>query len=122
MIGDYKKLQVWEKSMDLVKDIYVVTSKFPKDELFGLTSQIRRAVVSIPANISEGRLRSGNNEFKHFLFIAFGSGGELETHLEISRRLGYLEEIRYKELDYKLSEVMKMLNSLIKKLESDFKS
>lgn len=119
MIGDYKKLQVWEKSMSLVEDIYDVTSKFPKDEIYGLSSQIKRAAVSIPANISEGRLRGGNKEFKQFLFIAFGSGGELETHLEISRRLGYLEEIRYKELDAKLSEVMKMLNSLIKKLESE---
>lgn len=118
MIGDYKKLQVWEKSMELVKDIYITTSHFPKDEIYGLTSQIRRAMVSIPANISEGRLRGSNKEFKQFLFIAFGSGGELETHLEISRRLGYLSEIRYKELDLKLSEIMKMLNSLIKTLES----
>jgi four helix bundle protein len=118
MIGDYKKLQVWEKSIDFVKDIYIITNSFPKNEIYGLISQIRRAAVSIPANISEGRLRNGENEFKHFLYISFGSGGELETHLEIARRLGYLEEVRYKELDQKLSEIMKMLNSLIRKLEA----
>lgn len=118
MIGDYKKLQVWEKSMNLVSEVYLTVKLFPKDEIYGLTPQIKRSAVSIPANISEGRMRGGSIEFRRFLFIAFGSGGELETHLEIARRLGYIEELRYKELSLKLSEVMKMLNGLIKKLEA----
>jgi four helix bundle protein len=119
MIGDYKKLQVWEKSMELVSDIYLITKKFPPDEIYGLTSQMRRASVSIPANISEGKLRNSDLDFRRFVLIAFGSGGELETHLEIARRLGYLDEVMYKRIISNLSEVMKMLNSLIKKLEAN---
>ncbi len=118
MIGDYKKLQIWEKSMVFVTDIYKITNDFPKDEIYGITSQVRRAVVSIPANIAEGKLRGTDPEFKHFLLIAFGSGGELETHLEIAKRLGYIDEIRYKRLINDLSEIMKMLNSLINKLKA----
>lgn len=118
-MGDYKKLQIWEKSISFVTDIYDVTKNFPKDEIYGLTSQIRRSAVSIPANISEGKLRGTDPEFRHFLHIAFGSGGELETHLEISRRLGYIDEIRYKRLINDLSEIMKMLNVLINKLKAN---
>ncbi len=119
MIGDYRKLQIWEKSIELVTHIYNATKTFPQDEIYGLTSQIRSAVVSLPANIAEGKLRGGDIEFRRFLLIAFASGGELETHLEISFRLGYLNEIRYKELISELNEVMKMLNSFIKKLEAN---
>lgn len=118
MIGDYKKLQVWEKSIDLVTEIYKETKVFPSDETYGLISQIRRAAVSIPSNIAEGRMRNGSNEFKQFLFIAFASGGELESQLEISKRLGYIKEEKFNLLINKLSEIMKMLNSLIKKLEA----
>ena len=106
--------------MDLVTEIYSVIKSFPKDEIYGLTSQIRRAAISISANIAEGRLRNGNKEFKWFLIISFASRDELEIHLKISKRLGYLDEIRYKELINNLSKIVRMLNGLIKKLESSF--
>ena len=102
--------------MELVQLVYVATKKFPDDEKFGLTSQIRRACVSIPSNIAEGKLRGGDTEFKRFLLISFASGGELETQLEIARRLDYVKETDYKKINELLSEVMKMLNGLISKL------
>ncbi len=83
----YKDLFVWQKSIELVIAIYDLTNKFPKEEIFGITSQIRRATISIPSNIAEGKMRGGDIEFKRFLFIAFASGAELETQLIISKRL-----------------------------------
>lgn len=118
MINDYKKLQVWEKSVDLVSITYQVTKKFPDDEKFGLVSQIRRAAVSIPSNIAEGKLRGGDIEFRRFLLIAFGSGGELETQFFIAKKLGFVSKEEYENIETCLSEVMKMLNSLISKLEA----
>lgn len=113
----YKDLVVWEKSVGLVIEIYELTNKFPKEEVFGLTSQIRRAAVSIPSNIAEGKMRGGDIEFRRFLLIAFASGAELETQLIIAKRLSKIDKLDYNKVDSLLEEVMKMLNKLISQLE-----
>lgn len=112
----YKDLIVWQKSIELVIAIYKLTEKFPKEEIYGLTSQIQRASISIPSNIAEGRMRGGNLEFKRFLLIAFASGAELETQLFISKKLPKTEKLDYNKVDSLLEEVMKMLNKLISQL------
>ena len=114
----YKDLIVWQKSMDLVTEIYTLTSNFPKSEIYILTSQIRRCAISIPSNIAEGRYRNSRKDYTHFLRIAYGSGAELETQIEISKRLKFSEVKNYKKIDSLLLEVMKMLNTILKKLTS----
>ncbi len=109
---------VWQKSMDLCELVYLATQEYPKSELYGLTSQIRRCSISIPSNIAEGFQRHYKTEYVQFLYISFGSGAELETQLEISLRVGYLEKDKFDELNILLQEVMKMLNSLVSKLEN----
>jgi four helix bundle protein len=118
VIQSYKDLIVWQKSMDLVVLVYAMTDKYPKHEIYGLTSQTRRSAVSIPANIAEGRLRGSRKDFRQFLIIAFASGAELETHLEIGRRLNYLSQTDNHQALSQLTEVMKMLNKLIQILRS----
>ncbi len=118
MINSYKDLIVWQKAMDLVVAIYSLTEKFPSSEAYNLTSQIRRSAVSIPSNIAEGRRRSGVNEFRHFLFIAYASGAELETQIEIARRLSFGKNLDFNKVDELLNEVMKMLNKIIGTLQS----
>jgi four helix bundle protein len=113
----YKDLIVWQKSIELVIEIYKLTNNFPKEEIYGLTSQIKRAAVSIPSNIAEGKMRGGSIEFKRFLFIAFASGAELETQIIISKRLPKNNKLDYNKVDLLLEEVMKMLNKLISQLE-----
>lgn len=110
---NYEDLLVWQKSMDLVEKIYFITLDFPKEELYGLTSQIRRAVFSIPLNISEGQGRKSKKEFSRFLFIARSSSYELSTALLIAYNLNYLDKKYYYELRDKIKEVLKMLNGLI---------
>ncbi len=88
----HKKLDVWKKSLDLVKEIYTLTHTFPKYEIYGLTNQMRRAAVSVPANIAEGAARNTKKEFIQFLHMAEGSLSELDTHFEICLKLGYLKE------------------------------
>ncbi len=88
----HEKLDVWNKAMDFVVAVYKVTETFPKEEKFGLTSQVRGAAVSVPANIAEGAARNSSKEFAHFLSNAQGSASEVETELLIARRLGYLNE------------------------------
>ena len=117
MIQSYKDLEVWKKSVSLTIEIYKLTFKIPKEELYGLTLQIRRAMVSIPSNIAEGRSRGHRNEFIQFLKIAYGSGAELETQLIIAKEIGYITERDYLSITEKLSEVMRMLNGLISKLK-----
>ena len=109
---NHKDLKVWKKSVDLVEEIYKITKEFPKEELYGLISQIRRAAVSISANIAEGAARNSNKEFIQFLYVALGSLSELETELIISERIGYLKdgEIIFK----KIIEIRKLLLGLIK--------
>ena len=113
----YKDLIVWQKSIELVTATYYLTDKFPKEEIFGLTSQVRRAVVSIASNIAEGKMRGGDVEFRRFLLIAFASGAELETQLIIARKLPKTTKLDYSKVDSLLQEVMKMLNKLISQLE-----
>ena len=118
-IKSYRDLIVWQKSMDLVIDIYEMTEKFPKSENYGLTSQMRRSAVSIPSNIAEGSRRSSRKDFRNFLQNAYGSGAELETQIEITKRIHFGEELHYQNVDGILSEVMRMLNSMIKSLYVD---
>ena len=87
----YKDLELWQVSMNFVTEVYKLTKDFPKEELYGLTSQIRRCVISIPSNIAEGASRKGTKEFIQFLWIANGSLSEFETQIEIAQKLGYLE-------------------------------
>ena len=114
MINTYKDLIVWQKSIKLVLEIYKITKEFPKEELYGLTSQMRRSAVSISSNIAEGRCRGTKKDFSQFLRISFGSGAELETQIIIAKEL-------YKNVDYfkaeaLLEEVMKMLNVMIRNI------
>jgi len=111
----HKELDVWKLSMELVVDIFQVVDMFPKKELFGLSMQMKRCAVSIPSNIAEGAGRKTKREFRNFLYIAQGSLNELDTQLEIARRLGYLKEDKYKELQEKVLRVGQMLSGLIKK-------
>jgi len=111
----YRDLIVWKKSIQLVLDVYKLTEKFPKEEIHGLTSQMRRAAISIPSNIAEGKLRNGAKECRQFLFIAYGSGGELETQIEIAKQLSRTKDLAYTDVELILSEVMKILNVLIYK-------
>jgi four helix bundle protein len=116
-IRNHKDLEVWKKSIELVKEIYQITRDFPKDELYGLTSQIRRSAVSIPSNISEGAARHYKTEFKQFLYIALGSLSELETQLIISNEIEILNKSKFEEISDNLVEIRKMLLGLIKSLQ-----
>ena len=109
----YKDLLAWQKSMDLVTAFYRTTAGFPKEEQFGLTSQLRRAAVSIPSNIAEGQGRLSQNEFRYFLGQARGSLMEVETQLQISHNLGYVERQRLDHLLNDCAEVGRILNGLI---------
>ena len=104
--------------MDLVVAVYDLTENFPKSEIYGLTSQMRRAAVSIPSNIAEGRRRGSRKDFRHFLLNAFGSGAELETQIEISKRLKFAKNLDYKKVEGLLEEVMKMLNKMTSNLQA----
>lgn len=117
-LRSYKDLTVWQKSFQLALEIYQVTKKLPKAELYGLTSQIRRASFAIPSNIAEGYTRKHKAEYVQFARIAFSSGAELETQLLIAKETDLLEEKDFEDLNSLLTEVMKMLNALIKKLEA----
>jgi len=109
----YKDLVAWQKSMDLVTSIYRVTSAFPKDEQFGLTSQVRRAAVSIPSNIAEGQGRLSEKEFRFFLGQARGSLMQVETQLQIAENLGYFREDNIDKLLESCAEVGRILNGLL---------
>ncbi len=116
---DFHNIKVWEKAHQLVLDVYKATANFPASELYGLTSQVRRAAASIPANIAEGAGRGSDAEFKRFLQIAMGSASELEYHLLLARDLGYLPQDIYSILDNKSTEIKRMLTSFIQKLKAD---
>lgn len=117
MINDFKDLQVWRKGIELVKEIYVVTKKFPKDELFGLVNQMRRAGVSIPSNIAEGWMRQHTKEYIQFIYHALGSCGELDTQVIISKNLGYVNQETMLEFSEKINHIIRMLRNLIKGLQ-----
>lgn len=116
MIESHRDLVVWQKSIELVVAVYELTEKFPKSELFGLVSQMRRASVSVPSNIAEGKTRGTRKDYRHFLLNSFGSGAELETQVIIAKRLPFGTSLDYSRVDSLLIEVMKMLNVLIQKL------
>lgn len=109
----YRALTVWKKSIELVILVYKLTEDFPKSEIYGLISQMRRCAVSIPSNIAEGSRRKSKKDFAHFLTIAFGSGSELETQLEIVKKLPFGQTLNYSQIESLLNEVMKMLNKMI---------
>ena len=111
MVKSFRDLQVWQKAMDLADAVYTVTADFPRSELFGLAAQIRRAVVSIPSNIAEGRA-IGGGRFLYHLRVALGSEAELQTQIELSIRRGYIPEPRAREILESASEVGRMLNGL----------
>ena len=112
VIQDYKELIAYQKSYELVLLVYRLTESFPKEEIYGLTSQIRRAAVSIPSNIAEGFMR-GAKEYCHFLKIALGSAAELETQVSISKDLGYCEEQDFERINFLVKEVLRLLTSYI---------
>lgn len=116
MIKSHKDLIVWQKGVDLVLTVYQLTKGFPREEVYGLTSQVRRAAISIPSNIAEGRSRGTRKDFSQFLRIALGSGSELETQLLLAKRLSFITEIDYNKAVGQLEEVMEMLNAMITKL------
>jgi four helix bundle protein len=116
-INSYKDLEVWKKAMDLVVEIYDLTDKFPKSETYGLVNQMRRAAVAIPSNIAEGQKRAYSKEFLQFLYISYGSGAELETQIEICKRLHKFKDLDYTNTERLLKEVMMMLNGLISALK-----
>jgi len=115
-IRNFRDLDVWKKGMEIVKDVYNITSTFPQRELYGLTSQMQRCSVSIPSNVAEGFNRFHNKEYKQLLYIALGSCAELETQIEIASELKYIDaQIRVSLLE-KIDHESRMLTSLIKKL------
>lgn len=116
MIQSYRDLIVWQKAVQINLEIYRVTATLPQSEIFGLTSQMRRAAVSIPSNIAEGRSRNTRKDFTQFLRIAHGSTAELQTQLEIARGLSFVSQTDYNKLEGILSEISRMLNSMITKL------
>jgi four helix bundle protein len=113
-MGTHKQLEVWKNSMKLVIDVYRQTSRFPKDEIYGLTNQIKKAVVSVPANISEGSARIRPKEFHYFLRVSFGSLAELETLLIIAIELDYLTIEEYDVLQKQIKLITLQLSGLIK--------
>ena len=113
----YRDLIAWQKAMDLVESVYSATAGFPSDERFGLISQVRRAVVSVPSNIAEGQARRSRSEFVHFLSVAHGSLREVETQLLIAIRLRYLDEAAGEPILVLADEVGRLINGLARSLE-----
>lgn len=113
----HKELDVWKKSMDLVTVVYEITAKFPKEEIYCLTNQIRRSAISIPANIAEGSARKSQKEFSQFLSIALGSLAELDTEIEIAQKLGYLNSNEKSKLATYMNDIRKMIIGLMKSIE-----
>lgn len=116
-LKSYKELIVWQKAIALVKEIYIITGKFPQNEVYGLASQMRRAAISIPSNIAEGYSRRGRKEYLQFLRISYGSSTELETEIIIAKDL--YKNTSYDLADSLLDEILKMLNTILGKLENN---
>ncbi len=115
MIRSYRDLNVWKKSINLVKEVYLLVKYFPKEEMYALSNQMRRSAISIPSNIAEGSGRGGTKEYVQFLHIALGSLCELETQIVIAKEIGYIENTQNIQND--IITIKKMLNSLISKLK-----
>jgi len=114
-LSDYKDLNVWRESMDLVESIYRLIKFLPQEEMYALSSQLRRAVISIPSNIAEGQNRNTQKEFVQFLYVSLGSASEVETQLLIAKRLNYLQNIE-NELN-QINKIRKMINALINSIK-----
>ena len=114
---NFKKLEIWIKSMSVVTEIYQITNTFPSLERFGLISQMQRSAVSIPSNIAEGSAKTSNKDFARFLEISAGSAYELETQLIVSHNLKYFDTAVYEDLLNKISEIQKMINGFKNKLD-----
>jgi four helix bundle protein len=121
-VKDFRKLKVWEEGHKMTLAAYKITSEFPKQELFGLTSQIRRCSASIPANIAEGCGRVGNTELHRFLQIACGSASELEYHFLLAKELGYISQQIYDDAYRQLLDLKRMLVALTRKVGSERKT
>lgn len=113
----YKDLIVWQKSMELVKQVYLITEQFPKSEIYGLTSQMQRAAVAVPSNIAEGYLRKHNKEFQQFLAIALGSAAELETQVLICKSIHKFRSYDFTQTQHLLDEIMRMLFVMIERMK-----
>ena len=122
MAGTYQDLKVWQLAMDMVIQVYRCTGSFPKQEIYGLTSQMRRSAVSVPSNIAEGKGRFSRKELVHYLFQARGSLLELETQILIGRKLEYLDDVEGKRLIALTSEVGRLLNGLVNSFQSQLKA
>ena len=119
MVRSFKELVVWKRAYELALEVYSSSGRFPRSETFGLVVQMRRAAVSIVANIAEGYGRGHRNEYIQFLRMAYGSGGELETQRTLSKDLGYLSEEKFERGSKLLLEVQKMLASMLRKFDSE---
>lgn len=117
--GNYKELIVWQRSMELVVAVYELTKGYPKDERYGLTEHTRKTAISVPSNIAEGRRRSTKKDYRQFLIRAYASGAELETQLEIAKRLLFVDKVNFFHVDKLLEEVMKMLNKMVEPIFSE---
>jgi four helix bundle protein len=115
-IRTYRDLDIWKAGIQLVKDVYKLTEQFPKQEIYGLVSQMRRAGISIPSNVAEGFRRYHNKEYKQFLYTSLGSCAELETQATIARELAYISEDKETALLEKLDHISRMISNLLKKL------
>jgi four helix bundle protein len=115
-IETYRDLEIWKKGIEVVKDIYKLTEKFPKQETYGLVSQMRRSAISIPLNVAEGFKRYHNKEYKQFLHITLGSCAELETQITIAKELKYIQQDNEAALLEKLDHIGRMITNLLKKL------
>ena len=120
-VRSYRDLIVWQKSMQLVTEIYLLTKDFPKEEIYGLTSQIKRAVISVPSNIAEGQGRDSTKEFIHHLSIAYGSLMEVETQLQIAVNLNFVEQTKINEMYSRTAEISRMINGLSRSLQNKLK-
>lgn len=118
-INSYKDLIVWQKSITLAIQVYELTENFPKEEIYGLTSQTRRAAVSVASNIAEGRGRGTRKDFIQFLRISLGSTSELQTQIEIAKNLPKIGRLKFSEIEILLVEISKMLNVMIRKLTAN---
>jgi len=121
MIKSFKELRVWQEAINLVTDVYRATQQFPKQEMYGLTDQVRRASVSVPSNIAEGQQRGSTRQYLYFLSIARGSLGEVETQIILGYRLGYINAETEKRLSDKILQVGGMLGGLMKALRARVK-
>lgn len=117
-IKSYRDLKIWQKGIELVKQVYALTLKFPPHEKYALADQLRRSAVSVPSNIAEGQARQHTGEFRQFLYMAIGSAAEVDTQIVIAFELGYIAEQEMKQIENLITEIRKMSYSLISRLST----